>query len=123
MFATPWKPTAADGTFLPPSELIATLVKKNVMPNPAGDDKQWSKPALRKYLNSHPSSKDAVWEAILTLWRLMLVDARGSFDELWQKNVIAWLVRLRLICGVLQLTSETFRIDTANLLNRPVALL
>ena len=123
MFTTPWKLSADRDTLLPPSELIAVFVKKNVMPNPAGDDREWSKPALRKYLDSHPSSKDAVWEAILTLWRLMSVDARGRFDELWQKNVIAWLVRLRLIDEVLQLTSETFRIDTVTSLNQLVALL
>ena len=53
----------------------------------------WNRITLESELMKTPEVADELWEGILALWRLRLVEEKGAFEESWQCLVSAWLVR------------------------------
>ena len=91
-FAANWVPTL-NGVAVAGTPLIENL--RDVRPNPANpEEREWSKPSNKKYLEAHPESAEAIFGAILMLWRLQRVQEEANFDQSWADNVVAWTVSL-----------------------------
>jgi len=63
---------------------------------PSGDDpleEPWSRPSVMKQLDDKPdSTKDAVYDAVLAVWRLKKCEESGNNGGDWLDLTEAWLV-------------------------------
>ena len=93
-FKSGWVP-AIGGEELAPCKLIERIVQDCLLPSPlVPKDRPWTRVVLNSYLNRHLESKEAVWEAIVALWRLKSVQEDGVFAASWRQHVLAWIVCL-----------------------------
>lgn len=91
-----------DGKVLSPCALYNRMVKAGDLPN-SMQDPTWIRRALDPFVANVPEGADALWECVLALWRLKLMEEAGSDDEVWRLHVSAWLVSPlpRLLRGLL----------------------
>lgn len=92
---TPWIPTLNKevcASYPPYDEIVNEGAEPNSIENP-----HWARRNLEPELEKVPDGADALWEVVLALWRLKLLEETGGLDETWRNLVSAWLVRnLRL---------------------------
>ena len=91
ILSIPWTPTA-NGELCDPYFAYDVIAEEGAQPNPF-EDEQWDRNTLDSQLVMMPDGGDALWEGILALWRLRLVQEDGAFDRSWRTLVSAWLVR------------------------------
>jgi hypothetical protein len=100
VYDTPWIPVyekKAIPLFKPYSDLVDEDEKPSFRNEPS-----WSRRGLEEELGEVPEASDALWESVLALWRLKVVQEDGSDSVIYQKHVSAWLV------GRLYWTSRCF---------------
>ncbi|KAF9643507.1 hypothetical protein BDM02DRAFT_3191535, partial [Thelephora ganbajun] len=109
--ATPWVPSL-NGNALPPCLLIAGVVKEGTKPSYFDTlQRPWSRKALQNDLDKTPSASEAIWECVLSIWRLKLVEEEGAEDVIWVDHVSAWLIRYRDICHSLDIPLQQTVLD------------
>ncbi|KAF9641985.1 hypothetical protein BDM02DRAFT_3133415, partial [Thelephora ganbajun] len=87
--ATPWVPSL-NGNALPPCLLIAML---------------------QNDLDKTPAASEVIWECVLSIWRLKLVEEEGAEDVTWVDHVSAWLIRYCDICHSLDIPLQQTVLD------------
>ena len=91
-FEVPWL-VRLDGNHVLPCARAALLFKFEVMPKLAKQDESaWSADILGPILERHPSSKAAMMESAVAIWRLKNVEVEDGEDSSWVENMLAWLV-------------------------------
>ena len=63
--------------------------------SPSLDDpseKEWSRPFVTAQLEEYPDAKDAIYEAVLALWRLKMSERSSADRAEWSALTEAWLV-------------------------------
>ncbi|KAF9642805.1 hypothetical protein BDM02DRAFT_3132849 [Thelephora ganbajun] len=89
--ATPWVPSL-NGNTLPPCSLIASVVEEGTKPSYFDMlQRPWSRKALQNDLDKMPTASEVIWECVLSIWRLKLVEEEGAEDAVWVDHVSAWL--------------------------------
>ena len=91
-----WVPTA-QGNVLSPLARFTEVVESACTPLPRVD-KPWMKTSFSDIFSKFPQAREALWESVLSLWRLKIVapDKEESVDDaLWEEYVSAWLVSCR----------------------------
>jgi hypothetical protein len=94
-FSKPWT-VSLRGNHLVPCDLVKHLIEKNAQPpfwEPAQE--AWSRDFLASELAKRPIATEALWESVLALWRLKVVEDVGTDDAIWVDHVEAWMVCVR----------------------------
>ena len=89
-FATPWLPVF-NNTQLALYPAYADLIEDAAVPV-FKEDPEWSRRSFKALFDTAPQVEEALWEVILAIWRLRLVQTEGIKEESWRKLVSAWLV-------------------------------
>jgi len=93
-FLPHWIPTF-DNEEVPECELVAALEDSNRTPSFSdANERPWSSTSWAGVLAAYGSSRPALEECLVALWRLHLTEFEGKSDPTWQLQVAAWLVSL-----------------------------
>ena len=63
-------------------------------------DSAWIRSAMGSGLEVGTPGEVALWECVLALWRLKLMEEKGSEDPIWPQHVSAWMVSNGFAIGV-----------------------
>lgn len=97
--STPWTPTLNGQlcpSYVPYTEVVAEKAEPNFM-----EDVDWARRNLDAELERTPDDAEALWEGVLALWRLKLVEEEGKLHSSWRGLVSAWLVRNRQLTRII----------------------
>ena len=86
--SVPWVAMAGNNRLAPFTE-YERAVEDEETPS-ASQTPVWSKKAHAAQLSSVSGSEGPLWDSVLALYRLQLVESRGP---VWKDHVAAWLVR------------------------------
>ena len=91
--SSPWTPTL-NGIILPSLGRYQVVVDEDAKPY-SRTAPGWDEKSIKTLIANIPQAGDALWETVLALWRLKLVEPSEDEmeeDELWRNWVMAWLV-------------------------------
>lgn len=87
----PWAPSL-DGKICEPSASYESVVADEARPNSL-EHPDWVQKNLEPLQGVTSHAREALWDGILALWRLNLLEKNGKEDASWGNLVSAWLVR------------------------------
>lgn len=92
LLTIPWTPSLK-GRVLGPCKLIQDFVDSAASP-PFWETAHtmWSSRVLKKEIKCSPEVWEAIWECVVSIWRLKRVEEEGSNDLVWCDHIEAWLV-------------------------------